>query len=207
MKMTNKDYSYLKKRLDQTVDRIGAKKLRDIRRQKLGKIPDNRFAWDLFNASGIRIGDGRGMPGDIDLYAYLNDDHIQTALLKYVRDNSDLNIDRPEQILPFLPNQFNLTDPGGITNNETPIIDGIKKRKDMVKDRVLGRIIGEGEKKEMYKIWRKIDDIRDDAMVNPLHKVRYEMDVLTGDRDIDGVYPLPNGCTHVWDRDGRWICE
>ena len=50
------------------------------------------------------------------------------------------NIDRPEQILPFLPNQSNLTDSGGITNNETPIIDGIKKRKDMVRKRVLGRI-------------------------------------------------------------------
>jgi hypothetical protein len=30
--------------------------------------------------SGLKIGDGKGMSGDIDLYAYMNDDHIDTAL-------------------------------------------------------------------------------------------------------------------------------
>lgn len=39
-----------------------------------------RFRWDLFRTTGIKLGDGRGMRGDLNLYAYLNDDHIDTAL-------------------------------------------------------------------------------------------------------------------------------
>jgi hypothetical protein len=118
MKMKDKDYRWITKRLDETVERIGARKLRDHRRQKLGRDPDTRFAWDLFNASRIRIGDGGGMPGDIDLYSYLNDDHIATALKKYVRENNKLNIDEPESLIPPLPNPFGLPDPLGITDRK-----------------------------------------------------------------------------------------
>lgn len=38
-----------------------------------------RYRWDLLYISGLRIGDGVGMDG-LPLYAYLNDDHIDTAL-------------------------------------------------------------------------------------------------------------------------------
>ena len=39
-----------------------------------------RYRWDTLYASGLRIGDGRGMPGELNLYAYLNDKHIDAAL-------------------------------------------------------------------------------------------------------------------------------
>ncbi len=43
------------------------------------KDRDMRYRWDLVHASGLRFGDGRGMPGDLNLYAYLNDKHIDAA--------------------------------------------------------------------------------------------------------------------------------
>lgn len=39
-----------------------------------------RFAWDVFRMTRIKLGDGAGAPGDLNLYAYMNDDHITTAL-------------------------------------------------------------------------------------------------------------------------------
>ena len=33
------------------------------------KDRDMRYRWDLVHASGLRFGDGRGMPGDLNLYA------------------------------------------------------------------------------------------------------------------------------------------
>jgi hypothetical protein len=39
-----------------------------------------RFRWDVLRATRLRIGDGAGAPGDIDLYAYLDDTHIDSAL-------------------------------------------------------------------------------------------------------------------------------
>jgi len=39
-----------------------------------------RYRWDLLYASGIKVGDGVGVKGDIDLYAYLDDTHIDSAL-------------------------------------------------------------------------------------------------------------------------------
>jgi hypothetical protein len=45
---------------------------------------DKRYRWDLLWASGLKIGDGVGVPGDLNLYAYLNDDHIDSALRQLV---------------------------------------------------------------------------------------------------------------------------
>ena len=39
-----------------------------------------RFCFDVLRASRIKIGDGAGVKGDLDLYAYANDNHIFTAL-------------------------------------------------------------------------------------------------------------------------------
>ena len=48
-----------------------------------------RYRWDLFHfgmrAAKIEIGDGRGMPG-LPLYAYMTDDHIDTALRSFIPD-------------------------------------------------------------------------------------------------------------------------
>lgn len=41
---------------------------------------DMRYRWDLLYASGLRLGDGVGMQGDLNLYAYLDDTHIDSAL-------------------------------------------------------------------------------------------------------------------------------
>jgi len=38
-----------------------------------------RYRWDLLYASKLKIGDGKGCSG-LPLYAYMNDDHIDTAL-------------------------------------------------------------------------------------------------------------------------------
>lgn len=48
------------------------------------KDKDMRYRWDLLYASGMRLGDGAGAPGDLDLYAYLNDTHIDSALRSLV---------------------------------------------------------------------------------------------------------------------------
>lgn len=49
------------------------------------KDKDMRYRWDLLYASQLRIGDGVGMQGDLNLYAYLNSDHIDSALRSFVK--------------------------------------------------------------------------------------------------------------------------
>ena len=44
------------------------------------KDKDMRYRWDLLYACGLKIGDGVGSNGDIQLYSYLNDEHIDSAL-------------------------------------------------------------------------------------------------------------------------------
>ena len=48
------------------------------------KDVDMRYRWDLLHASTLKIGDGAGMPGDLNLYAYLDDSHIDSALKSLV---------------------------------------------------------------------------------------------------------------------------
>jgi len=43
-----------------------------------------RYRWDLLYRSGLKIGDGVGTSG-LPLYAYLNDEHIDTALRAILR--------------------------------------------------------------------------------------------------------------------------
>lgn len=45
-----------------------------------------RFRWDVLYASGLKIGDGIGMQGDVNVYAYANDDHIDTALRTIMKE-------------------------------------------------------------------------------------------------------------------------
>ena len=59
----------------------------------------------------------------------------------------------------------------------------------------------------MNNKWDRVTDPRDDAICSPLGRIRYTKPVRTGDGKGDQVFPLPTGCDHVWDRDGRWICE
>jgi len=41
---------------------------------------DLRYRWDLLRASRLRLGGGVLAKGDLNLYAYLNDRHIDSAL-------------------------------------------------------------------------------------------------------------------------------
>lgn len=47
---------------------------------KAAGLSHMRYRWDMLWRTKLRIGDGAGAPGDLDLYAYMNDDHIDTAL-------------------------------------------------------------------------------------------------------------------------------
>lgn len=52
---------------------------------------DWRYRWDLLRASRLRLGGGMLARGDLDLYAYLNDRHIDAALRSIV---PPLNVQR-----------------------------------------------------------------------------------------------------------------
>ncbi len=44
-------------------------------------LSDKRLRWDLLRLSGLDVfGDGIGTHADLNLYAYLDDSHIDTAL-------------------------------------------------------------------------------------------------------------------------------
>lgn len=45
---------------------------------------DLRYRWDLLRASRLRLGGGMLAKGDLNLYAYLNDRHIDAALRSIV---------------------------------------------------------------------------------------------------------------------------
>lgn len=47
---------------------------------------ETRFLWDSFYKTGLKIGDGVGMDGDILWYAKHFDDHITTALRSIWQD-------------------------------------------------------------------------------------------------------------------------
>jgi len=88
-KMTSEDYEILESFLDKVVRKMGKRKLMEYK-EKLAEDPrvrdvEMRFRWDLLHASRIKIGDGRGMRGDVELYAYMNDAQIDTALKHYVK--------------------------------------------------------------------------------------------------------------------------
>lgn len=50
-------------------------------------LSDQQYRWDLLYQSGVIIGDGTRMPGDIDLYSYLDVRHVDAALKKIVSDH------------------------------------------------------------------------------------------------------------------------
>ena len=87
MKISDNDYDKLKKFLDHGIEQIGIKKLLEHKNKHLGKDINKRFRWDIFRLSNIKIGDGKGIQGDINLYSYMNDEHIDTALKHYVSNN------------------------------------------------------------------------------------------------------------------------
>lgn len=86
MKITPEDLDALKQAV-QPLDTAASRAryiANEFPRAELVKDKDKRYRWDLLWASKLKIGDGKGIKGDLDLYAYLNDDHIDTALRSIV---------------------------------------------------------------------------------------------------------------------------
>ena len=84
MKITQSDFNTLKSYIQPVLD--GNPTI--VQRYEHGmfarsdKVKDlqQRLCFDVLHASRVKIGDGIGIHGDIDLYAYLDDSHIYTAL-------------------------------------------------------------------------------------------------------------------------------
>ena len=60
----------------------------DFPRSASTKDVNMRYRWDLLYASKLKIGDSVGMRGDLPLYDYMDDTHIDTALRSIVPDLS-----------------------------------------------------------------------------------------------------------------------
>jgi len=69
MKITPEDYAILEKAIKPMMYKINR-----------SGITAMRWRWDCLYRCGLKIGDGIGMPGDLNLYAYMDDTHIDTAL-------------------------------------------------------------------------------------------------------------------------------
>ena len=54
--------------------------------------------------------------------------------------------------------------------------------------------------------WSRITDFRDDGIISPLGKVRYEM-AVADHVDLDNPPSPPEGATSVWRYDDRWLAE
>jgi len=78
MKIKSADYDKLKLACQDVMSRYLKEK----------GLSDVRYAWDVFHMTGLKIGDGKGVKGDIDLYEYLNDNHITTALLQATKEQT-----------------------------------------------------------------------------------------------------------------------
>jgi hypothetical protein len=92
MKFTKSDYDTLKKMMDTFIESITVKRVIEYRKLKLGDDIEKRFRWDLFwGARDLFLKD------DVDgtkekAFRLYKDDHIDTALNKYVTSRTDLNI-------------------------------------------------------------------------------------------------------------------
>jgi len=86
MKIKPDDKNRLFNLLDDRLEMVGRDTIMHHKALKLGEDVAKRFRWDLLYASKIVIGDGVGIIGDVNLYQYMNDSHIDTALKLYVAD-------------------------------------------------------------------------------------------------------------------------
>lgn len=81
MKILEADYSLMKKAIDDFIEKAGIETVLTHRAQKLGKDIEKRFRWDLLHASCFDV---------TPLYRYMNDEHIDSALKHYVKNNEFL---------------------------------------------------------------------------------------------------------------------
>ncbi|NQY86131.1 MAG: hypothetical protein HRT51_00045 [Colwellia sp.] len=81
MKITPEDYTILESAIKRTITRTG---LSIDNYTSLG-LTAKRYRWDMLEQSGIKIGDGINIDGDVNIYAYANKSHIDTALRKITK--------------------------------------------------------------------------------------------------------------------------
>ncbi|MBV1882154.1 MAG: hypothetical protein KUG82_10995 [Pseudomonadales bacterium] len=81
MKITPEDYAILEIAVKRTIARTGLSLDNYV---SLG-LTAKRYRWDMLKQTNITIGDGINIIGDVDIYAYANDTHIDTALRKITR--------------------------------------------------------------------------------------------------------------------------
>lgn len=93
-----------------TAERRAQYRARNFRHADRCRDVNKRYRWDLMYASGIKIGDGKGMSG-LPLYEYLDDDQIDTALRRIVPDLQD---DFSDVKKPKPPHGGKINDPWGL---------------------------------------------------------------------------------------------
>lgn len=82
MKMTDDDYQKLR---DALTVYLALYKTAMPDYEKAGLTP-KRFRWDCLWKSGLRAGDGVGIKTTWNVYAYLSDAHIDTALRQAMKE-------------------------------------------------------------------------------------------------------------------------
>ncbi|SIS92998.1 hypothetical protein [Neptunomonas antarctica] len=81
MKITPEDYAILESAIKRTITRTG---LSLDNYTSLG-LTAKRYRWDMLEQSQIKVGDGINIDGDVNIYAYANNNHIDTALRKITK--------------------------------------------------------------------------------------------------------------------------
>ena len=81
MKITPEDYAILERSVKHTMALTG---LTLDNYTSLG-LTAKRYRWDMLEKSQIKIGDGINIDGDVNIYAYANKNHVDTALKKITK--------------------------------------------------------------------------------------------------------------------------
>ena len=81
MKITPEDYAILERAVKRTIALTG---LTLDNYTSLG-LTAKRYRWDMLEKTQIKIGDGINIDGDVNIYAYANNNHIDTALRKITK--------------------------------------------------------------------------------------------------------------------------
>ena len=87
MKITTEDFNKLK----EAIEKVDTPENRQLYISGKFSRSDNvkdlnlRYRWDMLHLCKLRIGDGIGTKGDLDLYSYMNDTHVDTALKAIIK--------------------------------------------------------------------------------------------------------------------------
>lgn len=81
LRITPEDYALLQSAVKRAITRTG---LSLDNYTSLG-LTAKRYRWDMLEKSGIKIGDGINVDGDVNIYAYANKNHMDTALRKITK--------------------------------------------------------------------------------------------------------------------------